>query len=80
MHLRYVARTWTAWQEGKLGKALSSVMGRHVLGIAARRVGRREAAQAGTMFARITQTEGIDCHRDHVGGLWLPDPGDCAGV
>ena len=43
MHLRYFARTWTAWQEGKLGKAISSVMGRHVRDIAARLVGKRSA-------------------------------------
>ncbi len=40
---KYFARMRSAWQEDKLGKALSWVMGRRVRGSAARRVGRRLA-------------------------------------
>src|SRR6266849_5676377 len=42
--------------------------------------GKTFSAQAGTMFVGIAQTEGLDCDRGDAPGVWLSNPGDCAGL
>src|SRR5713101_6307897 len=59
MRARYFARTWTAWQEEKSARAMLSAMGRRVRVIAARAVGRRGAAQAGTMFEGLRKPKAL---------------------
>src|SRR5438034_10840178 len=59
MRPRYFARTWTAWQEGKVERAPLSATERNAPDIGARPAARRGAGQADTMFEGLRKPKAL---------------------